>query len=309
VDGLPVAVEIAPPDAPREHVTALLSACSRALADSACVLSSDAPEDRSRAVAIVTWQGEGRVQIEVGLRRQGNPEWRSRTLDFDPKDEPAERWRTVGFVVGTLSRPELPPEDSGATSSDAPASPQEPLLLPAPEPEQKPAPPPPSRAARRDAARAVLDVGAVTGPALDSMRSGAVLRSRWRIAESLRAVVGVNYLALPAGERGLSAGWLTALAGVSALLGDQRAEVSFGLDARAEYLNARANGVSRSNVFPGVGLGVTGAWMPTTPFGVFAGAETALMFGTREIEFAPDRVVVDPALRLNVEAGVRLRLW
>jgi len=307
VEGLPVAVEIAPPDAPREHVSALLAACSRALADSECVLSSEAPEDGSRAVAIVTWQGEGRAQIEVGLRREGRPEWRARTLDFEAKDELSERWRTVGFVVGTLSRPELRPDAKldGAEPDPVVAPPVTDVRPSEPVPPRAPSD---ARPERGSGARAAIDIGAVTGPALDGMRSGALVRARFRIAESLRAVTGLHYLELPSDERGLSARWATASGGVGAVLGDDSVELSFGIDARGEYVNARANGRWHHNLFPGVGVGVTGAWMPSRWVGLFVGAEGAWIFGTREFRLTPESIVVEPALRINAEAGVRLRL-
>src|SRR5688500_16331939 len=110
---LPVAVEIAPPDSPKESVAVLLAACTRAKRRGECVLAADVSGSGTSAVAIVTWQGNARALVEVGLRREGHPEWRTRTLEFDPnRDDLLERWRAVGFVVGTLANEEAPSSES-----------------------------------------------------------------------------------------------------------------------------------------------------------------------------------------------------
>src|SRR5688500_17357593 len=159
---LPVAVEIAPPDAPKEHVAVLLSACSRAKRDGVeCVLAADAPAGGSSAVAIITWQGGTRALVEVGLRREGRAEWRARSLDFAAaRDDVLERWRAVGLVVGTMANEQLeaarPAEAQAAPKSKVEAKPgpkskskskpkpeaqQEPEAEQEPEPEPEPLPP------------------------------------------------------------------------------------------------------------------------------------------------------------------------
>jgi hypothetical protein len=125
---LPVAVEVAPPNAPRAQIAVMLAACSRAVADSSCVLAADVSEGGTLAVAIVTWNAADQVLVEVGLRQHGHAEWRSRSLSFGPRDELLERWRTVGFVVGILARGDaaadstLPGKESAPRTEPAPAS-------------------------------------------------------------------------------------------------------------------------------------------------------------------------------------------
>src|SRR5262249_7368871 len=120
---LPVAVEIAPPDAPAEQVQALLSSCSRAMADADCVLAGEAPEGPTQAIAIVTWQPDGRALVEVGKRRSEGADWRSRTVSFSTQDEAIERFRTVGFVIGVLARGERPEVASEPASTESPSTP------------------------------------------------------------------------------------------------------------------------------------------------------------------------------------------
>jgi hypothetical protein len=322
---LPIAVEIAPPDAPREQVTALLTACSRAIADSECVLASEAPEGGALAVAIVTWQSDGQAFVEVGMRRQGRPEWRSRTVSFGGDDEVVERWRTVGFVVGTLARGE---------AGDAPATEEKPLPPKTPEPapvqHEAPRPPPPRPRVvappPRGPARAALDLGAEGGPGLGGkVRSGGSMRTRWPFQEPLRAVASLKYLeqnnSIPKGS------WLTVGAGLGGVLGDSQAELSASLDLRGEYFHPSYDPVieTRSGSAPGpqsrllLGLGstLTAAWMPMPNLGLYIGVDGAWMFGSTEVHLKvssssgkPEwRTVVDGPLRIGATGGLRLRLW
>ena len=101
-----VAVELAPADVASPYVQALLDSCSMAMHSNAtCVLSRDFKAgDRSPAVAIVAWDGSGRVEarIDVGLSARQSAQWQSRQLLFSTGDPEVERWRTVGFAIATL---------------------------------------------------------------------------------------------------------------------------------------------------------------------------------------------------------------
>jgi len=123
----PVVVEVtaASPEAPQ--LAAMLEACGRAVGATECVLARQAPEPPYEAVAIVTWEGEGRVRVEVGLQAGERTPWRSRELVFQATDLELERWRAIGFVVGTLA--------TAARSEPEPA----PSSTPRPEPEPPPA--------------------------------------------------------------------------------------------------------------------------------------------------------------------------
>jgi hypothetical protein len=341
--GLPIAVEITPPDAPREQVAVLLAACGRASADAECVPAADVSSSGSRAVAIVTWSGERRVVIEVGLRTDGRPEWRSRTLDFERLDDPLERWRTIGFVVGTLSRPEadLPPiPDAEVSESNpkpmpatepakaSPSAPPRPAKArprsntpPRPAPERAASdagdaadPPEPERPrSPRSPATATLDLGGVVGPALQGMRGGGLARGRLRWIDVLGAVFAVRYLDRPIGRGSFGGRWITGAAGVGVELGAGELAIGANVDGRAEYFEGRAAvGAARAALarwLPGVGVGLNGAWMPTSALGLFVGGEAAYMFGTTDLRVAGDLVATDPALRFDVEGGVRVRLW
>ncbi|MGC4088885.1 MAG: hypothetical protein QM756_13485 [Polyangiaceae bacterium] len=314
---LPIAVEIAPPDAHKDQVAALLSACSRAVAESECVLAAEAPEGGAAAVAIVTWQSDGQAFVEVGMRRDGRPQWRSRNVSFASEDEPIERWRTVGFVLGTLARSELtgenPPEPA---PSGEPVRPTPPAAAVAPDTGKAR----PSPSVRMDPAQAAIDVGAELGPALASgLRSGGVLRTRWPFQEPLRVVAALKYLeqnnSTPAGR------WLTAGVGLGWVHGTARAEVSGAADARVEYFETKYEdygtiggmGTRHSRWLAGLGLNVTAAWMPMPTLGLFVSGDAAWMFGYTQIHLRSGEreveVVTDKPLRFGAGGGVRLRLW
>lgn len=314
-------------------MTALLAACSRAAAEADCVPAAEAPQGSARALAIISWQGGSRVLIEVGIRREGRPEWRSRTLVFEPRDEPLERWRTIGFIVGTLSRgdPKQPTPDAPV----APPAPPEPAppaetrpkaSTEATSPAAMPAPPAPSRGAPAESAapvgaqrssgsavKAAVDLGAAVGPALEGLRLGVLARSRWPVTDALRAVFAVRYLERPSGSLSVRGRWFTVSAGLATAFGTDQLELALGLDGRAEYFQAFAAIEGREDSsdrwLTGAGLDVVGAWMPTSRLGVFVGGDAAWMFGTTELRLAGDTVATDPAARFNVEAGVRLKLW
>lgn len=330
---LPIAVEITPPDAPREHVTLLLAACARASASAECVPAAEAPAHGTSAVAIVTWSGERRVTIDVGLRTGGKPAWVSRTLDFRTSDEQAERWRTIGFVVGTLSRGD---GSAGRETSGAPAE------NPATEPGSKtadaakrgrsPKSPQPARGERGEfnlvegesSSRSwrprtfgvpgfALDVGASLGPALDGLRRGGLVRGGIRVAAPLRTMFAVRYHDRPMGDGSYGGRWITGAVGLGLDLLDKPLSLTISLDARAEYFQARARlgdeQRSRSVILPGAGLGVNAGWMPAESFGFFLGVDAALMTKNKAIEVEESKVATDSAFQINFEGGVRFGLW
>jgi hypothetical protein len=266
----------------------------------------------------VTWQTELRAVIEVGRLLEGHPEWRTRALDFETSDRAIERWRTVGFVVGTLAHGETaqsvkidPPKSKIQPQS---AVPSEPLVRKPVIKQISPAP----RSAPPAAAAAALDVGAATGPALEGLRSGVVVRSRWPVYDPLRALVSLRYLQTPTDGAGVRGRWLTLAVGglVAKALDD--IELAAAIDARAERFAAEASestplgevSESSSRWLPGVAAQASVAWMPTARVGAFIAADAAWMLGAATIvEVREERVTRDSDFRITIEGGLRLRLW
>ena len=274
---LPVAVEIAPPDSPREQVAVLLAACTRAKRGGECVLAAEAPAAGTSAVAIVTWQGGARALVEVGVRRGGRPQWRARSLDFDAtRDDVLERWRAVGLVVGTLANEQVePPGKAEAPTESEPSDPSNATRSKGPAPaasaEQRagaarsPRKPQAGTAGdenadlERDADEGVnddqnddlslrrrrpygvrLDLGAAAGPALQAVRLGGLLRGELRLPRPLVVQLSARYLERPSGDLDLRAQWISLALGAGARFGSEQLEFAFAVDARGEYFGARA---------------------------------------------------------------------
>ena len=107
-DGVPlpvVFVEIAPPPPEPQLVQVLLDACSEGIREATCVLADEADEQTPWGLAIVSWRDEEetRVRIEFGRHGDASEIWQSREVEFDSADTRTERWRTVGYTVGTLA--------------------------------------------------------------------------------------------------------------------------------------------------------------------------------------------------------------
>lgn len=325
---LPVAVEIAPPDSPKESVAVLLAACTRAKRGGECMLAADIAGSGTSAVAIVTWQGNARALVEVGLRREGHPEWRTRTLEFDPnRDDLLERWRAVGFVVGTLANEEAPSGESEPERTPKPPESTPPKPAPqkpkqgqpqprAPEDENSEAPSGEGTAGEYEPAfgraRGRLDVGAALGPAFDDVRFGGLVRGEVQLPDPLRAQITLRYLERPSGVEELRAQWITMSAGLGVGFGGERVEFGVALDGRAEYFAARAERRSTAEAdtrwLGGIGVGTTLAWMPSATFGFFAGGDLALMFGSTDVRVESRSLGTDGMLRYGGEAGIRFRL-
>ncbi len=112
----PIVVDVGVAEPQRELASALLDACSQAAAGAGaeCRLVRDAPNGPYTAIAIVTWEEGDRARVEVGLRRVPASEWRTRELTFQTADADVERYRSVGFVIGTLA---TAARDEGAAPS------------------------------------------------------------------------------------------------------------------------------------------------------------------------------------------------
>jgi hypothetical protein len=141
----PIVIDVGVADPPRELASALVDACTQAATSAGidCRLVRDAPNGPYTAIAIVTWEEGERARVEVGLRREATSEWRTRELTFQAADADVERYRSVGFVIGSLAtaaRDEAVPKTAPKPEPKPEATPE-----PKPEtkPETKPEPPPP----------------------------------------------------------------------------------------------------------------------------------------------------------------------
>lgn len=274
----PVVIDLGVADAPRESIQVLVDACTQAASETQCHLVRDAPEGPYAAIAIVTWEADDRIRIEVGVRRAQGAEWRSRELAFQPGDAEIERYKSVGFVIGTLAsaqdtdaggRPPAPP------SSEEPA-PEE----PAPEPLR---PPPSERLPRRQPPAPLqgwMSVSAVAGRAFSegAPRVGGSLRVGVRLVSRLSVMVSAGATSRPRDHEGLLLSWLDAGVGLGVALGAPR---SSRLELRADVLVERLSAEARSasdvdaagRTQPAARVGLDGIWQLAAPFALVAGVD------------------------------------
>lgn len=155
-----IVIEVAAQQVSEDALAVLVSACTRAARDASCVLTKDASEERASAVAIVSVQAEDKMRVEVGVRQVERDSWRTKDFTFLPADETLDRWRAVGFAIGTLAESDVP------TSKPAPeppnvepprrAPPERVRETPRPAPEVKPR------------SQVFVGASALVGPGLDT---------------------------------------------------------------------------------------------------------------------------------------------
>ena len=140
-----VLVQIAPPDPEPQLVELLLDACSEGIREATCVLADEPSDGVTWGVAIVSWRArdETRARIEFGRRDDAADKWQSREVVFEPADTREERWRTVGYTVGTLAERDTPSEPSSlpepeqvVASPPTPADESAAPPVPAPQPDR-----------------------------------------------------------------------------------------------------------------------------------------------------------------------------
>jgi hypothetical protein len=308
----PVVIDLGVADAPREAVQVLVDACTQAAAETECHLVRDAPDGPYAAIAIVTWEAGDRIRIEVGVRRSECAEWRSRELAFQPGDAEIERYKSVGFVIGTLATAQDP---DGAKPPTAPR-PEEPVREePPPEP-LRPAPserlPPRERAAPL---QGWVSVSGVASRALSegAPRVGGSFRVGVRLVSSLSVMVSAGASSRPRDDRGLLLNWLDTGLGLGLALGEA---TNSRLELRADLLVERLSAEARvssdvdagGRTQPAARLGLDGVWQLSTPFALVAGVDLLGRPSATRFRVGGEDVGAAGMLELGGTLGARLDL-
>lgn len=311
--GLPIVVDVGLAEPPRDLLGVLLGACTQAAADSQCYLVSEAPEAPYRAIAIITWEREDRVRVEVGVRRTEGGEWRTRQLSFQPNDESLERFRSVGFVVGTLAREA--PEIGETTSPAAPPAPAVPDRPAAPSPvAPEPSPLPPATEPRPSRISGFLMPFAFAAGALDrgGPRFGGGLRAGLRPSDHWFFSAVVDGAFRPRAEE-VTLIWIDAGGGAGVR---STGTGPFHIEGRAELLaevfRAEAQigprGQSRSRLVGAARVGVDLVLDLSPRIGVAAGADATLRFGSTELRVEGKDIGGTGTLDVGGLVGVRVEL-
>lgn len=240
---LPIAIDAGVPEPPRELATVLVESCTRAALDTTCYLVKEAPDGPYAALAIITWDRDDKVRVEVGLQREQGTEWRQRQLSFQPADVAVERYRSVGFVIGTLATAskDEPPEAAPPPEPEPPKEQAPPVVAPVPTPKkiEPPAPPP----AVPQPSHGFLGVTAIGGRPVDrgGLRFGGNVRLGLRLTPRVVGLVSAGLSTRPRDDFGLRITWVDAGAGVAFTLGSPvSSHLEFRVEALAEQFSAEA---------------------------------------------------------------------
>ncbi|MEP7050612.1 MAG: hypothetical protein ABJB12_09680 [Pseudomonadota bacterium] len=174
-----IVIEISAPSVSDDALAVLVSACSRAARDAECVLAKNAPEEQAEAVAIVSVQGDDKMRVEVGLHQGDHDSWRTKDFSFLATDEAADRWRAVGFAIGTLAESSAAPEEAVSVPPEQPRTPT--ARLPSVE---QASPEPSALPAQALVVPTFVGAATVFGPGLD--------RGPWRLGAALYADVALR---------------------------------------------------------------------------------------------------------------------
>jgi hypothetical protein len=235
----PIVVDVGVAEPPRELASALIDACTQAATNAGvdCRLVRDAANGPYTAIAIVTWEEGDRARVEVGLRREPTSEWRTRELSFQAADAEVERYRSVGFVIGSLATAARDDAVPKAVTKPEP----KPEANPEPKPEKAPEPPPPPVTAPKAVAVPVVNEPVETpAPHATSPRKygwigvvgtvgGGLDRgsARWggqgwlgvRVLPHLAAIASGGVSVRPRDAQGFLARWIDGGLGLALMLG------------------------------------------------------------------------------------------
>ena len=272
----------------------MLRACSAALPSARCVRAGESGGAPSSAIAMVSWAGELRARVEVGVRQAEPPVWRTRELAFERGDPAIERWRAIGFTIALLAGDEAAPRDEPA----------------APAPRDEPSAPPPATAP----ASLAVEARALTGAGLvaDAWRLGGELRVSWLLSPLIFVTTGFQY-ALASPDADVDVRWFDASIGLGlwdaalfdAVEGRLRAELlleNFAVTARREGLSEQ-----RAVWLPGVLVGADLGWWLGPRWVLSAHVDAFGLDGSTTVTTGGERVAVNASLGVLLGAGVGVR--
>jgi len=295
-----IVIEIAAPKVSDAALAVLVAACSRAARDAECALARNANDEQPGAVAIVTLQSDDKMRVEVGVRQGDHDSWRTKDFAFLPADQSMDRWRAVGFAIGTLAESNPGPEEE-TRARVAPSSPAAVPSSPGPTPTSsippststtaprstpssspssssrsagpvtvspdEPESPAPSARGRSRGTQMFVGAAAIFGPGLDTdppWRVGSALYADMALAGGsvFLTVGGTAATRVVAGSHGVTTRWFDVSLGAGVpLLGPLQGS---GLELRAqllaEYFDAHASAIGRSQTNSRWTVGVQGAF-------------------------------------------------
>jgi hypothetical protein len=308
----PIVIEMYSPQPGPQELAVLIAACTRAAAPNECISADMRSGESPLGVAIVRREGD-RARIELGLRSMASAEWSTRDLLFQPGDDELERYRAIGFAIGTLVARRLePPPPPPPPAEKAPPLPLPETANSAPPipRDANPRPPRPSRRSTWLDLAGGVGLGLVPGPP----RVGGALRAASEILPG--AFFGAAELGYAErwGDPSLRVRWLTLGLGIGHPLGLRLR--SLGVDARLLMVverisftaveGDRSDGASRWK--PGLSAAIDAHWQALPPLGLVVSAATLVDPERTVVRTGGARVGETPALGLSGFVGLRLKL-
>jgi hypothetical protein len=256
------------------------------------------------------------------LRSVVSSEWSTRDLLFQAGDDELERYRAIGFAIGTLvarrleppapaapAAPAAPPAEQASAATVA-AAPPAPVASPSPVDE------PPSRSAAARQRSTWLDLaggvglGLVPGPP----RAGGTLRAASELLPGGLFGVAESSYSERSGDSSLRVRWFTVALGLGHPLGLRIHKL--GVEARllvvVERISFTARSGERSDAAvrwkPGVSGALDAHWQLLAPLGLVISAVTHVDPRRSVIRADGDHVGETPALGLTGFVGLRLKL-
>lgn len=308
----PIVVEVYAPQPSAQELGALIAACRRAAAPNECVSSDVKTSEPPLGVAIVRREGD-RARIELGLRGGPSAEWSTRDLVFQPGDDELERYRAIGFAVGTLVARQVAPAVAETETETAPSEPE-----PSPPPSVVAPPtslPPPPTVVSGPLRSTWVDVAGQAGLGLipGPPRAGGAFRTASELApRGLFAVAELGYSERLGGST-LRARWLHVSVGVGHPLSRLRSlSVEVRLALALERLAVTAVEGQRSQADSrwkaGAVAAIDGHWEFAPPVGLLLSAATFIDPKRTLIRSGGEVAGETPALGLGGYLGLRLRL-
>lgn len=175
---LPLIGVVVPDAAGPAEVAALLEACDRAFLEGACQRSPERPEaPASELSASIEWLSPTEARVTIARSRDASSD--SEEVSFVEQDEGVERYRALGFAIGSLGsafvadvEPEPPLEEAAPLLTAPEPEPQRHVDPPDPIPDRPSAPSAPLPPAL---SRFQLELGFVGGTGLEQPRVGGEL--------------------------------------------------------------------------------------------------------------------------------------
>jgi hypothetical protein len=296
-----------------QELAVLIAACTRAAAPNECISSDTRSTESPLGVAIVRREGD-RARIELGLRSVVSAEWSTRDLVFQPGDDELERYRAIGFAIGTLVARRLEPEAPPTPPQADPAPPVAEARATTPESAPRDAI---SRPRARPLVRSTwldlaggVGLGVVPGPP----RAGGTLRAASELMPGgFFGTAELSY-AERVGEPSLRVRWLSVGVGVGHPLGLRLR--SLGVDGRLLITVERISFTAvegdvsdaGSSWKPGLSAAIDAHWEALPPLSLVVSAATFVDPRRTVVTTHGSPVAETPALGLSGFVGLRLKL-